>query len=131
MLGEGVGGGRTDGRHAPARQGGPGEPAGRKTPVDHRHAVDRREHDPCELLERVQRLVEGLPRRRRRDDDRRGLQHTRAGGLEELGEALGLRGGARHHDGAALQRSVVVRLHARHQDRAPVLGLRLVMSAAR
>ena len=51
-----------------------------------------------------QRDVQRLPRRRRPDDDHRRLDDARAGRLEELGEALGLRRRPRDHDRATLQR---------------------------
>ena len=105
VLAEGVRRGGTDGGHTTVAQRGPTEPKGRETTIDHEHAVRRREHDPGERLERGQRGVERLPGGGGPDDDRRRLDHPRAAGLEQLGEALRLRGRACDDDRPAGERA--------------------------
>jgi len=107
VLGQRIGGGGPDGGNAPTRQRRPRQPAGGQAAVHHGHAVDRREDHPRERAERVEGGIERLPRRGRRDHDRRRFQHAGARFLEELREPLGLGGRARDDDRAAVQRASV------------------------
>ncbi len=90
----------------------------------------RREDHPGEGLQRVQRGVERLPRRRGTDDDRGRLQHAGAGRFQQRREALGLGGRARHHDRAAIERTLVVHRYPSHYRVDVPIGLSGAMSAA-